>query len=302
MVAPDRRETEAWLRLAFGARLPAGVAVATARRWAGTCRSMAELFEADESELRVLELTPRRLAAVRHAAPIDQTLIAPVLAAGIGLLPCTARDYPPLLDRAAGYAPPPLLTWRGDLQLLHRPAAAIVGSRDACEESLVYARKLAGWLARAHVNVVSGDARGVDRAAHAGAAERGGPTTGVLPMGLLTHEGNPHLNLVLSPFEPWAPMLPRRALARNGLISALSICLVVIEARAVGGTWNAANQALRHGRTVLVRPCAEAGNKLLLERGGRPLPSQPLAAAEVVMRHLEQAPSPPPEDPRLPGL
>src|SRR5690606_40819616 len=59
------------------------------------------------------------------------------------------------------------------------PAArrvAVVGARRACPMGQELAHELACGLARAGVTVVSGLARGIDRAAHEGALAGGGPT------------------------------------------------------------------------------------------------------------------------------
>lgn len=299
----ERAETAAWLRLAFAARLPAPLVAATARRWLGSGRPLAALFEASAAELACLELTPLRLNNLRAAPAVEPRLLQDLAERDIALLPCTAASYPISLTRAAGFDPPPLLLWKGCRAALERPMAAIVGSREPSGAALTWAQKLAGWLARARVNVVSGNARGIDQAAHAGAAQRGGLTTAVLPEGLLQFGGNLDLALALSAVHPSAPVAPRHALARNGIIAALSTCLVVAEARTRGGTWNAANQALAQGRPVLVRPAdPDSGNAALLRRGAVLLPAEPLRASDVVMRYLEHAPAPPAAEPVLPGF
>ncbi len=181
---------------------------------------------------------------------------------------------------------------------------AVIGSRQAGDRAMRWAHKLAGWLAEAKVNVVSGDARGIDRAAEAGAAERHGPVTAVLPMGLLRWEGNDDVALALSSCYPTSPFSALQALVRNGHIAALAWCVVVAESRNVGGTWNAANQALAQGRPVLCRPDEpQTGNPALLHLGARPLSLDPLLAAEQVLRQLESCPGVPEldDEPTLPG-
>jgi DNA processing protein len=80
--------------------------------------------------------------------------------------------------------PPPVLFLLGELDLLARPAVAIVGSRDHS----AYGGEVARWLGRAAAAaglvVVSGMARGLDALAHAGALDATGHTIGVLGNGI----------------------------------------------------------------------------------------------------------------------
>lgn len=297
-----RNETAAWLRLVYNTGLPGRLVRAVVPRWSATGRPLAALFDATDEDLVCLDLRPLRLAALRHSEPVAEDLLDSLPTALIGLLPFTAPDYPTWIESAGTFCAPPLLTWRGTLDPLRRPNAAIIGSRDASDRALDYAHRLAGWLARAKVNVISGHARGIDQAAHAGAAERGGPTTAVLPEGLLRFTGGDGLNLVLSSYHPLAVVRARRALERNGLITALSRCVIVVESRTTGGTWNAAQQALAQKRPVLCRADRGTGNEALLRLGAVELPAGPLEASEVVMGHLTQTPPKAEEAPRLPGF
>ena len=68
---------------------------------------------------------------------------------------------------------PPLLIAKGNLNLLDRPAVAIVGARNASAAACRFARGLAHDLGQQGLVVVSGLARGIDSAAHDGALESG---------------------------------------------------------------------------------------------------------------------------------
>jgi DNA processing protein len=89
-------------------------------------------------------------------------------------------EFPPLLAEIA--EPPAALFVWGDVAILSRPAAAIVGSRNHTPYGAAAANLLAGGVARAAV-VVSGMARGLDAIAHTAALEAGGTTVGVLGNG-----------------------------------------------------------------------------------------------------------------------
>ncbi|MFN3606765.1 MAG: DNA-processing protein DprA, partial [Cypionkella sp.] len=68
---------------------------------------------------------------------------------------------------------PPLLWALGDVDLLLRPAVAVVGARNASSLGLRMAKSLSAGLGAAGQVVVSGLARGIDAAAHAAALDTG---------------------------------------------------------------------------------------------------------------------------------
>ena len=112
--------------------------------------------------------------------------------------------------------PPSVLWARGRLELLARkPRVAVVGSRAPSPYGEAQAERFGEALARAGVVVVSGLARGVDQAAHAGALAANGSTLAVLgcgvdrpwPPGPIT-ERMLEEGLVLSEYQPGTP--PRR--------------------------------------------------------------------------------------------
>ncbi len=196
------------------------------------------------------------------------------------LLPGDAA-FPPLLSEVP--EPPGVLYAWGDVALLRRPAAAIVGSRDHSEYGATAARLLAAGVARAAV-VVSGMARGIDAIAHAAALDAGGASVGVLGngFGVIYPAANralydrmlAHGCLITEhpPGErPHAGAFPRR----NRLISGLALATVVIEARVTSGALITVDAALEQGRAVLAVPgpitsaTAEGCNKLI-QQGAKP--------------------------------
>lgn len=91
---------------------------------------------------------------------------------GWGAIDLADPAYPDRLT--ALKSPPPVLFYRGDVELLHRPAIGMCGSRKASAAGLRAARACATVAAQAGLVVVSGNAAGVDSEAHLGALE-GGP-------------------------------------------------------------------------------------------------------------------------------
>jgi predicted Rossmann fold nucleotide-binding protein DprA/Smf involved in DNA uptake len=162
-----------------------------------------------------------------------------------------------------------------------------VGSRDASEEEIEFARTVAAACASQGVPVISGGARGVDLEAMAAGFEAGGKAIGVLPDSLARNavsaryrEGLLSGRLVLvSPYDPDARWFAFTAMDRNKVIYALSdAALVVSSAAENGGTWAGAVEALDAARIavyVKANGSVKDGNRKLLARGGRPFPEGP---------------------------
>ena len=84
--------------------------------------------------------------------------------AGVHYILYTDQHYSSLLKTIDN--PPPVLTYKGNVSLMNRAIAGVVGSRNCSIAGKQLATRLAGELARAEVVVCSGLARGIDTAAH----------------------------------------------------------------------------------------------------------------------------------------
>ncbi len=179
--------------------------------------------------------------------------------AGAQLICLGASAYPAALLDADD--PPPMLWIHGDPAVLARPMIGMVGARNASSLGLRMARVMAGELAEAGFVVVSGLARGIDAAAHAGAVGTG--TVAVMAGGtdvlypaenadLAADIAKTGVRLSEMPMgqQPQARHFPRR----NRIISALGQALVVVEAAARSGSLITARTALDQGREVLAVP------------------------------------------------
>src|SRR6185437_119052 len=120
---------------------------------------------------RALTLFPKA-AAERELMALDR--------AGARLVAWGEPGYPAAL--AAIDDAPPLLSIRGDAEILQRPAIAVVGARNASANGRRFARDMALQLGQRGLVVVSGLARGIDTAAHEGAMPTG--TVAVLAGGI----------------------------------------------------------------------------------------------------------------------
>jgi DNA processing protein len=161
--------------------------------------------------------------------------------------------------------PPLVLSYRGEPAWHGRASLAVVGSREAREESLIWMEKELSVFLRDHpVPIVSGGARGVDQKAHALAIRCDLPTIVVLPSGLgqlypasLREWQAPVLKAggcFLSEYPHEQPMRKFFFHHRNRLIAALGTAALIVEARQRSGTLLTAQQAAQWGRPVWVVP------------------------------------------------
>src|SRR5205807_3359647 len=146
--------------------------------------------------------------------------------------------------------PPPLLYVRGGLTP-DVPRVAVVGARETDDYGLELAREISEGLGRAGVQVVSGGARGIDAAAHAGALWGTGTTCAVLGCGIdiVYPPENAALfdrlasggGAVVTEFPPNTPASRANFPRRNRTIAGLSTATVVVRARMDSGTPLTAN-------------------------------------------------------------
>ena len=211
--------------------------------------------------------------------------------------------YPKVLKERLGEDAPSVLYGCGSPALWRPGGLAIVGSRDIGPEAAEFAARQGALAARAGRIVVSGGARGADRASMDGAMAAGGVAVGVLPSDLeRTSMTRQHRNLVLeerllllSPHDPNARFNVGYAMGRNKVIYALAGAALVVEATTgKGGTWNGAlEQIEKYGTLVYVRRSAGAspGLDALRARGAKPWPEPTEASAlAAVFERGVQAP------------
>jgi DNA processing protein len=229
---------------------------------------------------------------------------------GAGLLALGQPGYPPLL--AALEDAPPLIAVQGDIALLAMPSVALVGGRNASANGQRMAESLAAALAR-HVVVVSGMARGIDAAAHAGALTTG-RTVAVVAGGLDIPYPPEHAALQRRIAEtgavvaeaplgtaPQARHFPRR----NRIIAGLALGVVVVEAALRSGSLITARLAQEAGREVFAvpgsptDPRARGANDLL--RQGAVLTEAAEDVLDNLPAHPISAPCPA-TAPAIPGL
>lgn len=193
---------------------------------------------------------------------------------------------------------PDLLYYSGKLDLLTSPAVAVVGSRNASEDSLKVAHALASSLAASGIAIISGMAYGIDSKAHYAALEQVGSSIGVLGTGINVEypASNKPLyakmrqnGLLVSEFAPDTPPVGRNFPVRNRIISGLSLGVVVVEAALRSGSLVTARLALEQNREIFAVPGPVLSNRSLgcqnLMREG----AHPVFSADDVLRNLQSA-------------
>lgn len=251
--------TENLLRL----KMASGVGNLLLWRLLGHFNGSDRLLGAKISEIAQVEgVSEAKARGILDCADFDpRPEMERALAAGVRIIPYDDPEYPkPLL---MSFDPPAVLYVFGNLTKQDQVAVGIVGTRHATRYGREQAEYIAASLARAGYTIVSGLARGIDTYAHCGALDAGGRTVGVLGCGFkhMYPEENRDLAIemarhgaVVSEF-PMA-MKPSRTTfpARNRIIAAMSLGVVVIEAPVRSGALITAKAANDIGRTVFALP------------------------------------------------
>lgn len=202
----------------------------------------------------------------------------------------------------------PVLFVKGKLRYLISDGVAIIGTRMVSDKGVSVTNELAGNLAKAGLNVVSGYAKGVDSAAHLGSLQAEGTTTIVLPYGIKElHQKRVFRQfdwkqqvLAVSQFDPSVKWSARNAMVRNKLVCALSKAVVVVESGPerdekgkMSGTFSAAKMALSMNVPLFVLDpsCFDnppKGNTMLIKLGGNSL--DPVKGVEQITEHVYNKP------------
>ena len=171
-------------------------------------------------------------------------------------------DYPNLLKEISN--PPSKIYALADLPDEKKPRIAVVGTRKASLQGRSIAKEFAQKLSEQGMVIISGLAMGIDTAAHEGALAGNGQTIAVLACGLDNIYPRQNENLakkiietggtIISEYPVGAPALPNQFLARNRIVSGLSIATIIIEAPRESGALVTARLAAEQGREVFVVP------------------------------------------------
>jgi DNA processing protein len=220
----------------------------------------------------------QRPLAIASKAAIERELAA-VAAAGAELAFWGEPLYPAAL--AAIEDAPPVLSVKGQPELLTRRALAVVGARNASANGRRFARDIASQLGTYKLVVASGLARGIDAAAHEGALASG--TIAILAGGIDTvypeenrelHEAIVERGALIAEMPvgtvPQARHFPRR----NRIISGVALGVLVVEAAVGSGSLITVRYALDQGREIFAVPGSPLdprcrGTNDLIRKGAR---------------------------------
>ncbi|MDR2760806.1 MAG: DNA-processing protein DprA [Rickettsiales bacterium] len=198
---------------------------------------------------------------------------------GIKIITFREREYPKRLMDVGSF--PLVLHCRGNIGLLDaKKPIAIIGSRNSSVNNYEFAKKTARELEEYGYTVISGMAKCIDAAAHAGALKTG--TAAVLGSGVdyIYPEENTRLyydiikngGLIVSEYKTGTRPLSEFFPQRNRIIAGLSKGVVVICAGEHSGTKITVSIALECGREAMVFPSCPyddrgAGSNEMLKEG-----------------------------------
>lgn len=174
-----------------------------------------------------------------------------------------SAHYPVIVRQRLGLDSPGCLWVKGDPAMLEEPGIALVGSRDMRPQNLGFAREVGRQAAIQGLVLVSGNARGADRAAQDACLEAGGRVVSIVADELercalhsrVTYVSEDGFNLGFS---------AQRALSRNRVIHALGRMVFVAQARlGRGGTWDGVSRNLRLGFSSVA--CFRDGSDAMAE-------------------------------------
>lgn len=204
----------------------------------------------------------------------------------IGILGYKSTGYPKLLREIPSL--PPILYYKGDLSSDDELCLAVVGTRQISQYGRQVMPKILEPLIGSGVTIVSGLAYGIDALAHTLAVNNNKKTVAVLGSGLDTKTIYPqdHVlladkiietgGLIVSEYPPKTPALKQHFVARNRIISGLSVGTLVVECAVKSGALITAKHALDQNRAVYAVPGpiyseASAGPNNLIKMGARPV-------------------------------
>ena len=171
--------------------------------------------------------------------------------------------YPQILRQRLGLDSPGCLWARGDVEILNTPAISLVGCRELLEPNREFAEAVGRQAAEQGLTLVSGNARGADRAAQDACLRAGGRVISIVADSL--NRVPPRNVLYLSEDGFDEDFSAQRALSRNRCIHALGRMVFVAQSDLQkGGTWSGTAKNLRFGWSPVVcfRDGSEAASQL----------------------------------------
>ena len=174
-----------------------------------------------------------------------------------------SAHYPLILRQRLGLDSPGCLWARGDVEILNTPAISLVGCRELNGPNREFAKAVGHRAAEQGLTLVSGNARGADRAAQEACLEAGGRVVSIVADSL--NRIPPRNLLYLSEDGFDEEFSAQRALSRNRCIHTLGRMVFVAQSDLQkGGTWSGTVKNLRFGWSPVVcfRDGSESASQL----------------------------------------
>jgi len=217
---------------------------------------------------RTVPLLRRALAHVDQARERVAAELEAADGAGARLVTVLDPEYPANLRLVPNL--PPFLFHLGSLEKRDARSVAVVGTRNASDDGMRRAARMARGLVGQDVVIFSGLAKGIDTAAHTATLDAAGRTVAVMGTGIaakiypaqntslaarIVREGG----ALMSQFWPTSPTATWTFPRRNVVTSGATRGSVVIEASSTSGAKMQARIAAAHGKHVwLLRSLATA--------------------------------------------
>ena len=248
-------------------------------------RVLAERMQAASRNPEDRELNPEDLKALGYGTEMAERVVRLLSeeelldhylqkARKLECVPVTrvSEGYPLVVRKRLGLDSPGCLWARGEVELLKEPTVSLVGSRELREENWRFAAEVGRQAALQGYVLVSGNARGADRAAQDSCLQHGGKVISVVADELWKHPKRENV-LYLSEDGYEEAFSAQRALSRNRVIHALGLKTFVAQASLkTGGTWDGTVKNLRFGWSPVF--CYDDGSEvmqLLFQMGATPV-------------------------------
>lgn len=248
-------------------------------------RKLTQLMRTADRTLEDRDLHPMDLVAIGYSREAAQWIVSLLneterlqryLRRGekAGCVPLTrvSKGYPTQLRHRLGGGSTGCLWAKGNVDLLNYRCISLVGSRDLLPDNQKFAEEVGKQAAAQGYVLVSGNARGADRAAQDACLANGGSVISVVADELEDKTPNERM-LYLSEDEFDSAFSAQRALHRNHVIHAMGEKVFVAQATLrSGGTWDGTAQNLRYSWSPVYcfRDGSEA-SQTLIQMGAEPV-------------------------------
>lgn len=231
--------------------------------------SISDLFELSEKEI-ISEFTfnSRIVNGIIEAQKIFDEIeedYLNMIEANIHPLLFFEKEYPDKLKKELKSNTPSILYCFGNLNLLNKNSAAILGHSEISTKGENIILQSAKILCSHDIVVTSGLSKGAGSIAHYSAIENKGNTIAFLPCGMFTFNMSEKLKsifdpdhfLLVSQFPLNSPYSEFNAMSRNRLICAISDAVFIAESTEEGGIFEAAKSASKLQKPIFVSEYSE---------------------------------------------